>query len=116
MVSTPSMATSRFISRDRINWVHSVRRQLASTQRYKKPRYSAALGISRTSGMASSSTRKPTQMVAAPLTKTLDLSFSLSRPNRMTAYATPRLTTGINRLVACCSRLDTPITSGESSA
>ena len=71
--------------RERMNWVHSVRRQLASTHRYKNGRYSAALGISRTSGIATSSSKKPAPMVAPPLTNTLDLLTSLSRPKRMTA-------------------------------
>ena len=55
-------------------------------------------------------------MVARPFMNTLDLSTLRSRPNRITAKLTPRLTTGISRLATDCIRLVTPITSGLASA
>ena len=70
----------------------------------------------RTSGQNSSMPAKPVKIVIKPLKKTLALSFVLSSPKRMTAKLTPRLTTGISRLVTLCIILVTPSTSGLSSA
>ena len=69
----------------RMNWVHSVRRQLISTHRYSRTRYSPALGISATSGQHNAMMPSPVAMVARPFMNTELLSWALSRPKRMTA-------------------------------